>query len=138
MLAFSTTNEDDLLAIWSQTTVEIVHCENRTVQYLARSQSSVFAVGGAKTWAGDAYANETRRGRLGGCIHGAELFETEADFLAKIVTFRLVGGECGSDQVNILLQILCYPSLVWIFPSNSEVKTKKNKKKVFIAKSKAT
>ena len=47
-------------------------------------------------------------------------------------------SECGSDLVNILLQILCYPFLVWSFPSNLEVKTKKIKKKVFIAKSKAT
>ena len=47
-------------------------------------------------------------------------------------------SECGSDLVNILLQILCYHSLVWSFPSNLEVKTKKIKKKVFIAKSKAT
>ena len=23
-------------------------------------------------------------------------------------------SECGSDLVNILLQILCYPSLIWI------------------------
>ena len=38
-------------------------------------------------------------------------------------------SECGSDLVNILLQILCYPSLVWILPSNLEVKTKKTKKK---------
>ena len=37
-------------------------------------------------------------------------------------------SECGSDLVNILLQILCYPSLVWILPSNLEVKTKKIKK----------
>ena len=43
-------------------------------------------------------------------------------------------SECGSDLVNILLLILCYPSLVWILPSNLEVKTKK----VFIAESKAT
>ena len=47
-------------------------------------------------------------------------------------------SECGSDLVNILLQILCYHSLVWILPSNLEVKTKKMIKKVFIAKSKAT
>ena len=46
-------------------------------------------------------------------------------------------SECGSDLVNILLQILCYSSLVWILPSDLEVKTKKIKK-VFIAKSKAT
>ena len=38
-------------------------------------------------------------------------------------------SECSSDQVNILLQILCYPSLVWILPSNLEVKTKKIKKR---------
>ena len=37
-----------------------------------------------------------------------------------------------------LLQILCYSSVVWILPSNLEEKTKKIKKKVFIAKSKAT
>ena len=43
--------------------------------------------------------------------------------------------ECLSSLVNILLQILCYPPLVWILPSNLEVKTKKKKKKVFIAKS---
>ena len=36
--------------------------------------------------------------------------------------------EYGSDLVNILLQILCYPSLVWILPSNLEMKTKKVKK----------
>ena len=44
-------------------------------------------------------------------------------------------SECLSNLVNILLQILCYPPLVWILPSNLEVKTKKIKKKVFIAKS---
>ena len=35
-----------------------------------------------------------RLGRRGGDAsrNGAELFETEADFSAKIVTFRLVGG----------------------------------------------
>ena len=38
-------------------------------------------------------------------------------------------SECGSDLVNMLLQILCYPSLVWILPSNLEVKTKKFKKR---------
>ena len=38
-------------------------------------------------------------------------------------------SECGSDLVNILLQILCYPSLVWILPSNLELKTKKIKKR---------
>ena len=31
--------------------------------------------------------------------------------------------------MNILLRILCYPSLVWILPSNLEVKTKKIKKR---------
>ena len=35
--------------------------------------------------------------------------------------------ECFSNLVNILLQILCYPTLVWILPSNLEVKTKKIK-----------
>ena len=38
-------------------------------------------------------------------------------------------SECGSDLVIILLQILCSPSLVWILPSNLEVKTKKIKKR---------
>ena len=33
--------------------------------------------------------------------------------------------ERDSDLVNVLLQILCYPSLVWILPTNLEVKTKK-------------
>ena len=65
--------------------------------------------GGTKTWAG---------GRLG--------------------SRDQTNSECGSDLVNILLQILYYPSLVWILPSNLEVKTKKIKKKIFIAKSKAT
>ena len=36
--------------------------------------------------------------------------------------------ECFSNLVNNLLQILCYPPLVWILPSNLEVKTKKQKK----------
>ena len=36
--------------------------------------------------------------------------------------------EWFSNLVNILLQILCYPPLVWILPSNLEVKTKKIKK----------
>ena len=70
---------------------------NRTVQYLARSQSSVFG-GGTKTW-------------VGGRLH------------SRVQT----NSECGSDLVNILLQILCYPSLV--LPSNLEVKTKKIKKR---------
>ena len=39
---------------------------------------------------------------------------------------------CGSNVVNILLQILCYPSLVWILPSSLEVKTKKLKKGLLI------
>ena len=38
-------------------------------------------------------------------------------------------SECGSDLVNVLLQILSYPSFVWILPSNFEVKTKKIKKR---------
>ena len=33
--------------------------------------------------------------------------------------------ECLSNLMNILLQILCYLPLVWILPSNLEVKTKK-------------
>ena len=33
------------------------------------------------------------------------------------------------NLVNILLQILCYPPLVWILRSNLEVKTKKIKKR---------
>ena len=45
--------------------------------------------------------------------------------------------ECLSNLMNILLQILYYPPMVWILPSNLEVKTKK-KEKVFIAKSGAT
>ena len=37
-----------------------------------------------------------RLGRWGGCIrNGAELFKIEADFSAKIVTFRLVGGDAS-------------------------------------------
>ena len=40
-------------------------------------------------------------------------------------------SECGSDLVNILLQILCYPSLVWILPLNLEMKTKKIKKGLY-------
>ena len=38
-----------------------------------------------------------RLGRWGGDAsrNGAELFETEADFSAKIVTFRLVGGDAS-------------------------------------------
>ena len=36
-------------------------------------------------------------------------------------------SECRSNLVNILLQILCYPPLVLVFPSNLEVKTKKKK-----------
>ena len=62
---------------------------------------------------------------------------------ARVVCFgewaqKLLGGrlrrrdqtpsECRSNLVNILLQILCYPPLVWILPSNLEVKTKKIKK----------
>ena len=82
---------------------------NRTVQYLALSQSSVLGGGGTKTRAG---------GRLRSGDH--------------------TNSECSSDLVIILLQIQCYPSLVWILPLNLEVKTKKIKKKVFIAKSKAT
>ena len=42
---------------------------------------------------------------------------------------RQTNSECGSDLVNILLQILCYLSFVWILPSNLEVKTKKIKKR---------
>ena len=82
---------------------------NRTVQYLARSQSSVFVGGVHKN--------------LGG---------------GHLRSRDQTNSECGNDLVNILLQILCYPSLVWILPSNLEVKTKEIKKKVFIAKSKAT
>ena len=69
---------------------------NRTVQYLARSQSSVFGEGGTKTWAG---------GR------------------------DQTNSECDSDLMNILLQILCYSSLVWVLASNLEMKTKKIKKR---------
>ena len=62
---------------------------------------------------------------------------------ARVVCFggwaqKLLGGrlrrrdqtpsECRSNLVNILLQILCYPPLVWILPSNLEVETKKIKK----------
>ena len=39
--------------------------------------------------------------------------------------------ECFSNLVNILLEILCYPPLVWILPSNLEVKTKKLKKGLY-------
>ena len=51
MLAISTTNEDDLLAIWSQTQYRSCTA-NRTVQYLARSQSSVLGEGGHKNLGG--------------------------------------------------------------------------------------
>ena len=71
---------------------------NRTLWYLARSQSSVFW-GDTKTW-------------VGGCLRSQDL----------------TNSECSSDLVNILLQILRYPSLEWILPSNLEVKTKKIKK----------
>ena len=54
---------------------------NRTVQYVARGQSSVLGEGGTKTWA---------RGRL-----------RSRDW---------TNSECGSDLVNTLLQILFYPS----------------------------
>ena len=37
-------------------------------------------------------------------------------------------SECDRNLMNILLQILCYSSLVWVLPSNLEVKTKKIKK----------
>ena len=37
-------------------------------------------------------------------------------------------SECLSNLMNILLQNLCYPSLVWTLLSNLEVKTKKIKK----------
>ena len=37
--------------------------------------------------------------------------------------------ECLSNLVNILLQTLCYPPLVWILPSNLQVKTNKVKKR---------
>ena len=40
-----------------------------------------------------------------------------------------MNSECGSDLVNILLQILCYPFLIWILHSNLEKKTKKIKKR---------
>ena len=79
---------------------------NRTVQYLAQSQSSVFG-GGTKTQVG-----------------------------WRLRSRDQTNSECCSDLVNISLQILCYPSLVWSLPSNLKVKTKK--KKVFIAKSQAT
>ena len=51
MLAFSTTNENDLLTIWSQTTYRSCTA-NRTVQYLARSQSNVFGGGGHQNLGG--------------------------------------------------------------------------------------
>ena len=38
--------------------------------------------------------------------------------------------ECLRNLVNILLQILCYPPLVWILHLNLVVKTKKNKKRL--------
>ena len=82
---------------------------NRTVLYLARSQSSVCGERGHKN------------------LGGGTLTQPDQ-----------TNSECGSNLVNILLQILCYSFLVWILPSNLEVKTKKIKKKVFIAKSKAT
>ena len=72
---------------------------NRTVHYLARTQSSAFGGGGTKPWAG-----------------------------GRLRSRDQTNSECGRDLVNILLQILCYPSLVWILPSNLEVKTKKIKK----------
>ena len=102
MLAFSKTNEVDLLAIWSQTTIRALQVE----QYSKRPGARVVGFGG-----------------------GAK----------KVLGVRLrsrdhTSLECLSFLVNILLQILCYPPLVWILPSNLEVKTKKIKK-VFIAKS---
>ena len=50
---------------------------NRTVQYVARSQISVFGGGGTKTWAG-----------------------------GRLRSRDQTNSECGSDLVNILLQIL--------------------------------
>ena len=71
----------------------------RVEQYSTWHGASVFG-GGTETWAG-------------GCLSSRDQ----------------TNSECGSDLVNILLQILCYPSLVGILPSNLEVKTKKMKKR---------
>ena len=48
--------------------------------------------------------------------NGAELFETEADFSAKIVTFRLVGGDASppSPPLNPPLSKACYRKLFCI------------------------
>ena len=55
--------------------------------------------------------NSLRLGRWGGgdaSRNGAELFETEADFSAKIVTFRLVGGDASPPSPP-----LNPPLIVW-------------------------
>ena len=80
MLDFSTTNEDNLLAICHG-----IDRALRIEQYRTWHEASVVCLGegGTKTWAG---------GRLRSQDH--------------------TNSECGSDLVNILLQILCYPSLV--------------------------
>ena len=73
---------------------------NRTVQYLARSQSRVLGGGGHQNLGG--MLTQPRPDKFG----------------------------MRQNLMTILLQILCYPSLVWILPSNLEVKTKKIKKRL--------
>ena len=58
MLAFCKTNKDDLLAIWSQTTVR---CALQVEKDSNRPGARVVGFGTGETFWGDAYAAETKR-----------------------------------------------------------------------------